>query len=192
MVDSSSRRSGIETFLDHIDGLFAQKAEYFKVTDESERPHVWVAVYRDLPDTGDLTAVTYGLSSIDYRAWTLGRPELLISVKSPNPDWGLAAGHLVKRFRGVYPFSIGNILRFGGRITDESDLSAFFVFAPSVLASGEAAIELPDRKVNIVQLYPIYEDEIPLVEREGVGAFFGREDVDFSDVHRPNVGQTRQ
>jgi hypothetical protein len=183
-------KSSIEHYLDHLDGLFG-KGDCRKVTDETERPHVWVVGYRDVPDPGSLAGFTYGLSSIEHRDWKLGRPELLISVNSPNLDWALAAGFLAKKYRGLCPFSIGNVLRFGSRITSESEMSAFFVFAPSLLTPEEAAIVLPDRRINIVQLYPIYEEEIELIQREGVGSFFARDNLDLSDVRRPNLGEKR-
>ena len=180
--------SSIDPYLNRTDALFGA-GEYFKVTSEAERPHVWVVTYRDVPDEGSLTALTYGLSSIDHPLWKVGRPEVLISVNSSNPDWALAAGFLVKRYRGSCPFSMGNVLRFGSSITAESQMSAFFVFASSLLSPDEGAISLPDRRVNVVQIYPIYEEEIGLIEQEGVPAFFGRDGVDFVDVQRRNLGE---
>lgn len=183
-------KSSIELYLDHLDGLFG-KGDCRKVTDETERPHVWVVGYQDVPEPGSFAGFTYGLSSIDYREWTIGRPELLINVNSSNLDWAIAAGFLAKKHRGLSPFSIGNVLRFGTRITAESEMSAFFVFTSSLLTPEEASIVLPDRKVNIVQLYPIYEEEIALIQREGVANFFARDNLDFADIKRPNLGETR-
>lgn len=183
--------SSIEAYLDHVDSLVGAKGTYSRITEEHERPHVWVVSYRDVPDPGSLTAFTYGLSSIDHPDWKEGRPELLINVDSSSRDWAIAAGSLAKRYRGLCPFSYGNTLRFGERISADSQMSAFFVFAPSVVDADQAQVVLPDRKINLVQVYPIYEEEIRLVEREGVGRFFATEGIDFADVQRMNRGEMR-
>jgi hypothetical protein len=67
-------------------------------------------------------------------------------------------------------------------------MTAFVVFATSVLDPKEARIDLPDRSINLVQMYPIYEDEIKLIEVEGVGKWLDRVDNVY-DLRRRSVGR---
>jgi hypothetical protein len=180
-------KSPLEQYLDRLDELVGKKAEYYRITEEQELPSIWVVVYKDTPDEGNLTAFTFGLSSSNHAAWKLGRPELVISVNSSNIDWGLAIGFLVKRFQGKCPFSYGNAIRFGESICDESTMSAFFVFAPTILEKDQTHIHLPDRVINIVETYPIYEEEMRIIEQIGAQRFFMQESVDFSNIRRPNT-----
>jgi hypothetical protein len=180
-------KSPFEQYLDRLDEMVGKTAEYHRITDEKELPSIWVVVYKDTPDEGNLTAFTFGLSSCNHPAWKLGRPELVISVNSKNIDWGLAIGFVVKRFHGKCPFSYGNVIRFGESICDESSMTAFLVFAPTILEKDQAQIRLPDRIINIVQAYPIYEEEMRVIEQVGAQKFFMQESVDFANVKRPNT-----
>jgi len=180
--------SSIEQYLEHLDKLVGKEGQPFEITEQDQRPAIWVYNYIGVPETGNITAFTYGLSSVEYPEWIRGRPELLINVASNNIDWALAAGFLVKKYRGRCPFSYGNIIRFGERITKESEMTAFFVFAPSLFDQEETYVKLPDRTINLVQIYPIYEEEIELITSVGVQNFFQNEEIDFCDVHRQNMG----
>ncbi|MCI0647433.1 MAG: suppressor of fused domain protein [Chloroflexi bacterium] len=179
--------STIEHYLDLLNALTGRQPEYHLITEKHERPPVWTIIYRRFPGQGSLTAFTYGLSSIDYPEWRSGRPELIISVDSNNIDWGLAIGYLARTMRGQHSFSYGSIIDFGGIIAGDSAMTGFFVFAPTVLSLEEAAIQLPDRTINLVQLYPIYREEYGLIEEMGTPDFFFREDVNLRDVNRPVV-----
>src|SRR5206468_3446633 len=93
---------------------------------------VTVMAYRNLPD--DLaTALTYGLSLAHHPDWRHGRPELCLSVRSDDERWAWALGHLAERLRGSCPFSYGNTINFGERISPDSPLTAFVVYAPAVV-----------------------------------------------------------
>jgi hypothetical protein len=180
----------VEQYLEHLEQMVGVRGEYHLATEADELPAIWDIVYRDTPEEGDLTAFTFGLSSVEHTDWRLGRPELVISVHSSSLNWGLALGFLVKRFRGKCPFSYGNVVRFGGPVCDESGMSAFLIFIPTILEKDQAQVNLHDRTINIVQAYPIYEEEIRLIEQAGAQRFFMQEGVDFYDVRRKNTGTT--
>jgi hypothetical protein len=179
-------KSSIEVYIDWLNALANKEAEYHKITEERERPAIWSLIYRNSPEPGSLLAFTYGLSSVEYRSWTLGRPELVVCVESQDINWGLAVAFLAKSFRGKSPFSYGTIHRFGERISSDSDMTAFVVFATSVLEPAEGHIELPDRTINLVQMYPIYEDEIELIKSKGVDRWVDRVD-NIYDPRRKSV-----
>jgi hypothetical protein len=181
-------KSTIEFYLQRLDELAGTEGQSFLVTDKLEKPPVWVIIYHDSPERGSLTAFTYGLSSSEHPDWKLGYPELMICVDSRDLNWGLAIGHLAKTFRGQSPFTYESIYRFGEKIAKESEMSAFVVFAPSIVEQEDARIELPDRTINLVQMYPIYEEEIDDIKFEGFPKFLNRiEDV--YDVKRKRAAR---
>jgi hypothetical protein len=51
-------------------------------------------------------------------------------------------------------------------------MTAFLIFAPSVLDETERQLILRDRVINFAQLYPIYEEEIEVIERAGMDGWF--------------------
>ena len=179
----------IEQYLTILEAWTGTEGRHDRVTDDRENPPVWVFSYPGYPVPGGITGFTYGLSSVDNPLWRLGKPETVISVDSESLDWPLAGGFLVKRFRGKSAFEYGDVLRFGERIVDESEMSAVVVFIPTDIPENAGSLKLPDRTINLVQLYPIYEEEIDLIRQHGPEEFLTRDDVDFHDVHRPNLGK---
>jgi hypothetical protein len=182
-------KPAMEQYLEQLERLVGMEGEYHLITETDELPAIWGIVYRDTPEEGSLTAFTFGLSSIEYPDWKLGRPELVISVDSTELSWALAVGFLVKRFRGKCPFTYGNVIRFGGPICEESAMSAFLIFIPTILEKDQARVKLDDRTINIAQAYPIYEEEIKEIEKIGAQKFFMQEAIDFYDVRRKNTGK---
>jgi hypothetical protein len=181
--------TSIEVFLNRLDEIVGARGEYHLITEKSETPPVWAIIYKDCPETGAITGFTFGLSSVDDPRWKYGRPELVISVSSSNIDWGLAIGFSARKLRGKCPFSYGTTVRFGGAICNESQMSAFFIFIPTILDQAQTHMELPDRVVNVVQAYPIYDDEVALIERIGASTFFSQEGLDLYNVRRPNTAR---
>jgi hypothetical protein len=180
--------SPIEEYFKALDDLTGgAKSKNVAITEEHERPPLWVFIYHDLLGPRSVTAFTYGLSSEHHPQWAKGKPELVISVHSDDERWALAMGFLAKELRGECAFSYGQILRFGDRIIPGSDMSAFMVFAPCVLDEQQRHIVLSDRTINIVQLYPIYEDEIDLIQSGGVETLFENQDYEPYSVKRRSV-----
>lgn len=107
----------------------------------------------------------------------------MISVISSSDDWAIALGDVADRYRDK-AFSYGDILRFGCKISGDSAMDGFLLFSPLVMDKEQSRIVLPDRVINMVQAYPIYESEIDLIQAQGPADFCFREDIDFLDLNR--------
>lgn len=154
-------------------------------------PPVSCFFYKGSPEPGFTTALTYGLSLASHRDWDDRKPELLICVRSNDEAWGLAVGFQAERLRGNCPFFYGDVVNHYQKISDESEMSAFFVFAPPILDPESTLVELPDRDIEVVGMYPIYEGEIDLIQQMGIDAFMKLEGFDPFDVCRPNLSRCR-
>jgi len=175
-----------EEFLEQLEEMIGYEGDVYKLTEEDEKPPLWVVIYDDVPDDGNVTAFTYGLSSVPVSDGE-ARPlrELVLSIESDNIDWGFAAGVLAKSLRGRCPFDKGNVVKFGERIAKDSGLSAFVAYPPTVLDEDQVQLELDGRTIEFMQLVPIYEEEIPVLESLGVDGFFADESFDIYKVDRP-------
>jgi hypothetical protein len=149
-------------------------------------------IYKDLPERGDLTALTYGLSLADHPDWRLGKPELCISVRSSDDAWALAAGCLAEGLQGSCPFCYGNTINFQEQVSPESQMTSFLVFAPAVLDRRDFTgidVSPPGHDghdiINIAGLYPIHEIERQYVDEHGLTAEFWDREWDPMDVSRP-------
>jgi Suppressor of fused protein (SUFU) len=175
-------------FLDHLN-RFSGGIEpvMYRVdsTHEGQGP-ITSIVYNDLPEPGCLTAITYGLSLSTHRDWLLGKPELIISVRSTDIAWALAVAIFAEELRGACPFSYGGTLDHGERIAAESEMSAFVTFAPGALDPPDAEIDLVDCKVFLTGCYPIHESERQFIQKRGLEEFWKLE-WDVMDVRRRPV-----
>ncbi|WP_304233467.1 suppressor of fused domain protein [Jiulongibacter sediminis] len=146
-------------------------------------------VYKDVPEKGFTTTLTYGLSVVDHPLWKLGRHELCISVKSSNIEWGKVIGFLANNLRGESPFSYGQTINFGEQISEDSEMDAFLLFAPSILEEEDYSnIEIgTDYKINLVGLYPMYSDELDSYNDLGLEAFLNHPNFDLYDVNRNKI-----
>jgi hypothetical protein len=174
-------------YLAAIDDLAGGNGRVYEVTDLGEVSPVLVAAYDHVPDAGHMTAFTFGLSNAKHPEWTHGKPELMISVRSIDHAWALCMGEIVKNNRDYTLFEYGSILHFRERIIDNCPLTSFLVFVNSLLNESQQTLRLSDRKVNIGQLYPIYESEARVVRDIGVERFFWELGIDFSNLSRESV-----
>ena len=189
--DGDQRRpSRVERFLAHLDEISGGIEPRFLPIESTHEglKGVTAITYEDIPEPGMLTAITYGVSLADHTGWRLGKPELCITVQSTDVIWARAVGFIAEQLRGVCPFSYGDTLNFGERITPDSDMTAFVVFAPAVLERDsyldiDVGDELP---INIAGCYPIYESERQYIRANGLEAFW-QLDWDIYDVHRRPV-----
>jgi hypothetical protein len=174
----------IEPYLQHIEGICGDGGKFYKITDEGETPPISVISFADVPEPGCVTAFSFGLSSIAHREWVNSRPELVISVNSLDSSWPLAMGELIRNGRDRCLFSYGMILNFGQPVSDESAMSCFLVYACTVLDEADLTVQLPDRKVHLSQLYPVYQSEAAIIKDVGVERFVHHLDIDLFDVKR--------
>ncbi|MGY5610915.1 hypothetical protein ACXHJ2_22835 [Paenibacillus sp. ALE3] len=53
-------------------------------------------------------------------------------------------------------------------ISQESDMTGYFVFASAILEKEDSVIELPDKTTQLVGMYPLYKEEFNLMKRIGI------------------------
>lgn len=180
----------VEKYLDHLDNVFQQEPLFFKNNSLQDGVNgVTSIVYKDIPDPGFITALTYGLSLIKHPDWELGRPELCITVESTDMAWGRVVGYIANTLRGDCPFSYGQTINFNAKISDDSDMDAFLIFAPSILEKEDYLdIDIgTGYNINIAGLYPIYSSEIKVYDKIGFEDFWHHPQFDMYDVKRDQV-----
>ena len=181
--------SWIEIYLKHLDSIGGGNATFHRASAPNEFPPVSVITYHGDEKIGLTTSFTAGLSTVPHPSWKFSRSELCISVESDDSHWGSAMGYIANKLRGQCPFCYGEIINFGMQISEESDMSAFVVFAPIAVSKEQREVQLPDWKVSIAQMYPIYQGEIGFIERTGLGPFFERPGSFFSNVKRQDLSK---
>lgn len=176
-------------YLDHLDRIFGREPKFYPFKNVMDGlPEILCLVYQDCPEAGHTTGVTWGLSEASHPDWVHSHPELMITVRSTELAWPLAAAELVRQLRSKCPFCYGDVVGFGGPVSNDSEMSAFFVFQPSIFDSAHVQnIPIGDKRLNIAGLYPIYESEREVISRDGLKAFWHYPNFDLYDVNRPRV-----
>lgn len=180
----------IEQYLKHLDNIFQQEPLFFGGgKDEKGVPKASVMIYENVPEVGYITAITYGLSLVNHPDWTKGRPELCITVKSTDRNWGLVASYLATSLRGDCPFGYGQTINFSDKVSEDSEMDAFFVFAPAILKPEDyTEIDIGlDYKININGLYPMYADELETYDKIGFNKFWHHPNFDIHSVNRERI-----
>ncbi|HYD51455.1 MAG TPA: suppressor of fused domain protein [Gemmatimonadaceae bacterium] len=179
----------------HLDRLSGGVEPRFFPVDQpaGTSPKITSIVYRDLPEPGMLTGLTYGLSLAHHREWKLGRPELCISVRSDDERWAFAIAQLANALIHDCPFTYGDTINFGEPIAGDTTMTAFIVFAPAVLDRADFLNVLgaphgagPQDVINITGMYPIHDSERRFIHAHGLEDFW-RLDWDPFDPGRPAV-----
>jgi hypothetical protein len=187
---SNNKPSPAERYLDYLERLIKEEPVIYQ--DESLTkglPGVTTFVYENVPEPGNITAFTYGLSLVDHPEWKLGRAELCICVESNDHSWGLAIGWIANNLRGQCPFSYGESIDFGDQISDDSEMDSFLIFAPNFLEK-EYFLNIDigaDYKINLACLYPVYSDELKVYDKIGFEAFWKHPDFDPYKVTRKQI-----
>jgi hypothetical protein len=146
-----------DRLLDHYDRVAGGEPRFVRVSDEGVSPATHVAVYRDFPEPGALTGFTVGLSHFHPPGGA--HRELTISMRDADDVWALACGSLAFRLRERCRFACGDTINFRERIAPASAMSAFVIVHPLWIASRDAVVDLGVRRVELVQLVPLYEQE---------------------------------
>jgi len=189
-INIKKQKTPIERYLEHLDNIFQVEPEFYRNDSLIEGiSGVSSIVYRDIPEKGFITAFTYGLSVVKHSKWKFGRPELCISVESTNIDWGQVVGFLANKLRGDCPFCYGQLINFREKVSDDSEMDAFFVFAPSTI-DKEDYLDIDigtDYKINIAGLYPMYSEELEVFEKIGLEAFWHHPNFDNYSLKRKKI-----
>ena len=144
-------------------------------------------IFHNRPESGEMTAVTYGLSLSNHPQWTAEKPELIACVRSGDEEWGLALAGFAERLRGEHSFAHGSILMGPSPLSSESEMAGFLLGDPSVIAPEAGRVSLASRSVRLRGAFPIYECEMGFIGNVGAEQFLGRSAVDFRDVQREHI-----
>ncbi|MDF2092227.1 suppressor of fused domain protein [Knoellia sp. 3-2P3] len=174
----------VEQYLAHLDRLSGGvEPRFYPLDRQAGGPHkVTNIIYRDVPEPGMLTGLTYGLSTADHEEWRVGRPELCISMASDDERWGHAIGYLASSLVHDCPFAYGDTIDFGEPIATDTTMTAFVVSAPAVMERADYLNVLgapegpgPQDVVNIAGMYPIHDSERLFIRAEGLERFWQRD-----------------
>ncbi|WP_405236625.1 suppressor of fused domain protein [Lentisalinibacter orientalis] len=176
-------KSAEELLLDYLNERCGSRANLTYIPAAEDGPPVLVASYLEFPVADHLTAFTVGMSSVEPPAGG-ERPELMISVKSPNAAWARAIGVIAERYRGRGAFKIGDTVSVSDEISRSSPMRAFLVHNPALFGLAGERLEMEGRSVRMLQLYPVHDSEVALIRKYGYQAFIDSR-PDLADVRRP-------
>jgi hypothetical protein len=179
--------SNAELFVAHLQSVFGDEDTICKADAPDGGPPISVFVYKNIPEEGMITGVTYGLSLCAFPAWRLSRPEMIVAVQSLDLGWPCAAGVFAADFRGKKPFCYGDVFTTDCPLAADTQMDGFLVFAQSILSEECVAVQLNDYKVHFSQFYPIYKEELAVYKRIGLEAFWKHEGFDMYDVARKPI-----
>jgi hypothetical protein len=146
-----------DKLLNHLDRLAGTEARFVRVSDDGAEPGMFVAIYQGFPTPEALTGFTIGLSH--FHPPQGAHKELTISMCAADDAWALACGYLAFQMRATCRFACGDTINFREPIAKSSAMSAFVVVHPLHITSQDCVVDLGVRRVEIVQLVPIYEQE---------------------------------
>lgn len=184
-------KSTAEIYLDTLTERFGREDTIKRIEATDNGPAIHVFYYYDLPEKGCLTSITYGLSIVDFPEWKYGRPELIVSLDTQDESWGLASAYFASQFRGAKRFSYGDLFTTDSPISEESEMAGYFLFTPSFLSKEEYTIELPDYKVFLSGMYPLYKEEVNLYNKIGLKDFWHLDGFDMYNVNRINLAKEK-
>ncbi|WP_417390911.1 suppressor of fused domain protein [Gimesia sp.] len=172
---------------DALEERFGEINEMAEVQSEAHLTTIKIFYFEDLPEEGTLTAVTCGLSNASHPDWKHGKPELIVSLHTSDKSWGFAAGYFASAYFNEKRFSYGDVFLIDDPISQESEMSAYLVFAPSFLNQEESTFELPDRTIHLAGMYPLFASEIDLYDRIGLKEFWHSEGFDMYNSKRAPI-----
>ncbi|MFT5175243.1 MAG: hypothetical protein ACI8W7_003433 [Gammaproteobacteria bacterium] len=179
-------RENGKQYLQHLDNIFETEPRFFEFSDKGEFPPFYSLTYRDKPDQGMVTGITLGVSFVEPRNGGNVRPELMVSVDSEDDLWVLALADIGYQHRGKIGFRPGDTINFNAKISDESAMTSFLVWNQGVIPEDLELVCLPDWHIEIVQLFPIHDNERRSINEHGPEWLFERV-ADPQDVTRPSV-----
>jgi hypothetical protein len=101
--------------------------------------------------------------------------------------------HMANTLRGDCPFCYGDVINFGAQIADESEMSAFVVFAPSIFEDKGSYLGIDvggPQPLNLSGIYPIYDSERQVISNVGLKEFWHHPNFGMYNVKRSRVAVT--
>jgi hypothetical protein len=176
-----------EIFVKHLQTIFGEESEIHKAKVSDNRLPVSVFIYKNIPEVGMITGITYGLSLYPFPDWKYGRPEIIISVKSLDIGWPCATATFVADFRGKKRFSYGDVFTTDVPLVSDSKMDGFLIFAQSILDTNLQTVQTNDYKIHFSQFYPIYRSELKIYEKIGLERFWKHPGFDMYDIKRKPI-----
>ena len=146
-----------ERLLHHYDRLAGSTPRFVRVSDEAASPAMLVAIYRGFPEPGALTGFTMGLSHFHPPGG--GHKEAFICMRDTHDRWALACGFIAFQLRERCPFVCGDTINFRAQIAPSSTMSAFLIVHPRHIAPSDGVVDVGIRRIELVELLPLYEEE---------------------------------
>lgn len=174
--------------MNHIEGIFGEADVLKKHDCPRGGVPVSVFIYRNIPDKGWVTGVTYGLSCYSYPDWKFSRPEMILSIESEDMMWAWVAAYFCAEFRGEKRFSYGDVFTTECPLASDTKMDGVLVFAQSILDKDVQSVELNDYRVHFSQFYPIYRSELELYSRIGLEQFWKHDGFAMYHPKRPPIG----
>ena len=143
--------------LNHFDRIAGSEPNFHTISPDGASPAMHVALYSGFPEPGAVTGFTIGLSH--FHPSQGGHKELTISMRSTEIEWALACGFTAYQLRETCPFNCGDTVNFHEKISASSGMNGFLVTHPAHIATNDATVDLGFRKVELVELVPLYEQE---------------------------------
>ncbi|MCL7987215.1 suppressor of fused domain protein [Sphingobacterium sp. lm-10] len=183
-------RSGVERFRDLLEKEIGDACEVYRHPSSSRKlPTVFVLIFKNFPSPGYLTAYSYGLSAANGISKQMHGRELVLQIKSEVKNWGHVLGFLINHLRGDCPFDPGQIIRFGQPIAADSQMEHFIVHDVDKELGTSTTFNLSNRySLELVQLSPIYGDELMVIDKMGWSNFFHRLHPTKHEVNRKPIG----
>ena len=181
------QKQNAEIYIDLLMEMFGEP-DAIHIADADDNGHpVSVFFWHDFPEKGTMTAITYGLSEKSHPDWKNGRCELTLSLDTKDKDWGFAMATFASSFAGKKSFTYGSVFTTDLPLSEESEMCGFFVFAPSFLERNQAILQLPDYKIFLAGMYPIYKEEVAVLDEIGLEKFWHHNNFDMYNVNRKQV-----
>ena len=177
-----------EEWMNIIEERFGKINYIHKIRAENSKPEIFVFFFENLPENA-LTAITFGLSDAEREEWKYGKPELIVTLDTKDKSWGLAAAYFASYYWGVSNFCYGEVFTMPERISSDSDMNGYFIFAPSFLNQEQATIKISDRTIHLAGLYPIYKEEKKLYYEIGLEKFWHLDGFELYNTSRKNLGK---
>lgn len=176
-----------ELFIAHLQSVFGKEDAIQKVDVTDGGPPIAVFVYKNVPEKGIITGVTFGLSLSQFPTWKHSRPEMIVSVESLDVGWPCAAGAFAAMFRGKKAFRYGDVFTTDCPLADDTKMDGFLIFAQSILSEEYVSAQLKDYKVHFSQFYSIYREELAIYEQIGLEAFWNHPGFEMYSIDRAPI-----
>ena len=173
-------------WLGALESRFGEVNEIRKIQADGG-PTIFAFYFRDLPEPGFITAITCGLSRADHPDWKFGTPELMVTMQSDSLAWGLCAAYFASAYFGEKRFSYGDVFKVDDPISEDSEMNAYLLFSPAFLDREQASFDLGGKPINLVAMYPLYDDEIAIYDRVGLEAFWHADGFELDNPGRARV-----